>query len=93
MVDVNFDAVRLLDVLQGILNQSQGLKAQEVHLDEADRLDDMTIILGHNDILLGIFILNGTNRSYISQVIGTNDNTACMDAYLPVCVLQFGRIG
>ena len=53
----------------------------------------MAIILGHNDILLGIFILDGTNRSYISQVVGTDDDTTGMDADLAVGVFQFLGIG
>ena len=53
----------------------------------------MTIILSYNDILFRILIPDGTHWGNIGQVVGTNNDTASVDADLAIGVLQFLGVG
>ena len=51
MVDIHLFASCFLDILEAFLNDSQSLKSQEVHLDQSNTFDHMTVILCHQDTL------------------------------------------
>ena len=51
MVDIHLFASCFLDILEAFLDDSQSLKSQEVHLDQSNTFDHMTVILCHQDTL------------------------------------------
>ena len=50
VVEVDDVAGGLLDDLAGLLELRQRLQSEEVHLDEARRLDDVAVVLGHHTL-------------------------------------------
>ena len=88
MVNIDVDASGLLNILQGILDQSQCLQSQEVHLDEANGLDHMAVVLGHHHTFLGLAILHSSHGSYLGEVLGADNDAASVDTHLTVGVLK-----
>ncbi len=52
-VEVEVDAASVLYVLAGFLLLRKGLQSEEVHLDEACRLDDVSVVLRHGSLHVG----------------------------------------
>ena len=51
-----------LDICERILNLCQRLQSQEVHLDKADVLHNMSIVLSNKHILASVLIFNGADE-------------------------------
>ena len=60
---------------------------REVHLNQAHRLNDVSIILGNQQIVAAVLILDG-RAGKLAQRVGTDNHTAGMDANLSVGILQ-----
>ena len=48
----------------------------------------MSVILSYNNILVSLAVFNSADRRKVGQVVGTNDDTAGVDANLAVCILK-----
>ena len=80
LVDVDLDAAALLDVQQGFLDDREGLEPEEVHLDQARRLDDRAFVLRHEHTLARGLILGGTQGDDVADIHLPDDDTAGMYA-------------
>ena len=54
--EVDVDAAAALDELHGLLQDRQGLEAEEVELHQARRLDQLPVVLGDGEARLGIAV-------------------------------------
>ena len=88
MVDVNIDIMSFLDIAQTLFDNGQRDEPEEVHLNQSDGFDDMAVILGNKHPFLRRLVFHGGQRREIRQVIRTDDDAACVYAYLPDSAFQ-----
>ena len=92
LVNVDLDAAALLDVQQGFLDDREGLEPEEVHLDQARRLDDRAFVLRHEHALTRGFVLGGTQGDDVADIHLPDDDTAGMYACTADIPLEHLRI-
>ena len=86
--DVDVQAVAFLDQVERLVDDRQGVEAQEVHLQQAAFLDIMAVVLGCPDIQARILVFRQADGNVIAQVTGSDDGGAGMHAYLPDAAFQ-----
>ena len=74
-VDINLNSLRMLHIGYGILDDGEGLKTQEVHLDKSRILNHSTLILRYEHLLARLLILGSANRHPVGDVV-TADNSS-----------------
>ena len=80
MVEIDINATRLLDNGTGFLHLRQRLQTQKVHLDEARRLDDVTIVLGTIGLrVLEVGVVSSADRHPVTNRVATDDEATGMD--------------
>ena len=93
MVNVKKFARSLFDVAQGFLNDGERDEAEEVHFDESDLLDDVSVVLRHDDVFVRLFVLDGGEGCKGVEGVGTDDNTTGVHSDLPDGALElFGVV-
>ena len=92
LVDVDLDTAALLDVQQGFLDDREGLEPEEVHLDQARRLDDRAFVLRHEHTLARGLILGGAQGDDVADIHLPDDDTAGMYARTADIPLEHLRI-
>ena len=93
VVDVDLFALRFFDVAQRLFDDGECLQPKKIHLDEPDRFDDVSVVFCYNDVFFQVFIVHRSQRCKLGQVVGTDDDAACVNADLPYGVFQFAGCG
>ena len=86
---VYFLSPTIADIVQTLVNDGKGVKAEEVHLEHSHTLDVMAVYLRSPDILVGFLILRKANRDMLGQVGRTYDSGAGVLSHLPDASLEF----
>ena len=80
-VEVYVDATGLLDDSTGLLHLREGLQAEEVHLDESCRLDDMAVVLGTVGLgVLEVGVVGSRHGHPVANRVAADDEATGMDA-------------
>ena len=93
VVNINVNAVVLFNHLDGVLDDSEVLEAEEVHFDKSNGFNHVAIVLCNQNVLFAVLVVDGANGCYVGEVVGTNNHAAGMNANLSVGVLELGGIG
>ena len=90
-IDIQYDSLTLTNVLNGLLNNGQGLQAQEVHLNQPRIFNYRTFVLGNQHFFSGFLIVCRTHRYPVGNIITTDNRTAGM--YTRVSHVTFQHLG
>ena len=78
LFDIDFDASCLADVVERFVDNAQRLEAKEVHLDESRRFDDVSIVLGYEQLCP--MVIYHRNRHYLVDWVTSDNHAAGMHA-------------
>ena len=90
-IDIQYDSLTLTNVLNGLLNNGQGLQAQEVHLNQPRIFNYRTFVLGNQHFFPGFLVVCRTHRYPVGNIITTDNRTAGM--YTCVSHVTFQHLG
>ena len=86
---VDVYTLRQLHILHGLLLLREGLQSKEVHLYQASRLNNMSVILCHGSLHIGeVRIVGSTHRHMVAYRIAADDEAAGMNADISHRTLQ-----
>ncbi len=77
MINVNLYATGLTYIIQRLVDDTQGLKTQEVHLNQAGRFNDVAVILSHKQFRS--MIIDHRNRNNGINRISADDHSTGMN--------------
>ena len=93
---VEFQAARLLQVLERVLDDRQVAQAEEVHLQEADLLHGVHLVLGHDRALLLAVLFAARDaqlqRHVLLQRLGGDHDAGGMGGRVPDQALEFAGV-
>ena len=89
VVRIDVDAAELLDQRHAFLFDRERLEAEEVHLQEADRLHEVSVVLGREEFFVGI--RRGHHGQRVNERIARDDYAAGVHARLPDAAFETRR--
>ena len=88
VVDVQLLAGGEAYVLDGLLDDGEGLQPQEVHLDQPGLLDHRALVLGDEHLLARVLIFRRAHRHDIRYIVAPDDDAAGVHARVAHVALQ-----
>ena len=90
-VNIQYNSLTLTNILNGFLNNRQGLQSQEVHLNQPRIFNHRTFVLGNQHFFSGFLVVRRTHRYPVGNIITTDNRTAGM--YTCVSHVTFQHLG
>ena len=82
----------LLYVCLTLFDDREGPQSQEVHLQHADFLDVMSVVLGHPYLFSSKFVVRHADRNIFGEIASSYDHCAGMNAGLTNAAFKLGSI-
>ena len=77
IIHIYFHATGLTNIIECLVDDTESLESEEVHLDQACRFDDMSVVLRHEQLCS--MVIDHRHRHNIGDWVSSDDHTAGMN--------------
>ena len=91
-LDVDVYPVAVFDIVEGFVDDGQGVEPEEIHLEHTHALDVVAVVLRCPHVQTRIFVLGEADGDVLREVARSDDGGAGVLAYLADCAFKLSGV-